>query len=227
MPITAKGDRLKRLDHLLKHPDLVKQRLLTACAGEALSLVKRGFRTETDPSGVAWLPLKHRKGVILRLTGRLANSFTSRPLTAGFSVGTNVAYAKYQQEGTRGHSKAYSRKQAVSRHVEIDADTGETRTSQRFVRGSGRARVTVRLADDKVRVIKRANGKVISVNTKKVLKSRGVAGEITLNFRAGTGGIPARHMVPPNGELSPLWSTALDRVTDSTLKRIVREAGAK
>ena len=226
MSVKAVGDGHRLLRDLLKHPDELKQKLLTSAAGEALSLVKRGFREEVAPDGTAWLPLKHRRGMILRKTGRLANSFTSRAVPNGFAVGTNVAYAKYQQDGTRGH-KAHTRKQAYSHHQDLDTESGTVKNYYRFTRESGKARVSVSLSEDKVRIVKRSNGKVIRIDTKKLLQTREVAGHRTLNFKEGKGGIPARPMVPPNGKLPPRWVEALDRAVDRTAQRIVNDAGGR
>lgn len=75
----------------------LKARLLQAASAEALTQVKLGFRNEQDPSGTPWLPLKYRRGKIMRKTGRMANAFTSRPTDSGFVVGNNVFYTRFQQ----------------------------------------------------------------------------------------------------------------------------------
>ena len=65
----------------------------------AIRLVADEFRAESDPYGRAWKKLSYRKGKILQLTGRLKNSFHSKPAPGGFTIGTNVAYAAPHQEG--------------------------------------------------------------------------------------------------------------------------------
>lgn len=80
----------------------LKTRLLKAAAAEARTQVQLGFREQVDPSGTAWAPLLHREGMILRKTARMANSFTATPTGTGFSVGTNVKYAEFHQNGSRG-----------------------------------------------------------------------------------------------------------------------------
>lgn len=69
-------------------------------AEESLYLIRQGFRKEQDPYGNDWAPLKHRKGRILRDTGRLANSFGRvRANRNGFVVGSNVDYSSVHQGG--------------------------------------------------------------------------------------------------------------------------------
>lgn len=77
----------------------LKERLLKAAATAALTEAQLGFRESVDPTGMPWAPLKFRTGKPLRDTGRLANSFTSRPTERGFVVGTNVSYAATHQYG--------------------------------------------------------------------------------------------------------------------------------
>ena len=83
----------------------LKARLLKAAAAEALTQVKLGFRAQQDPSGKPWKPLKSRKGMILRKTSRMANSFTARPTDSGFVIGSNVTYSPFHQDGTRRMAK--------------------------------------------------------------------------------------------------------------------------
>lgn len=93
----------------------LRARLLKAAASEALTQVQLEFRESVDPTGQPWKPLKYRDGMPLRDTGRLANSFSSRPTTTGFVVGTNVSYAAYHQYGTHGRKRAMQRAQAVDK----------------------------------------------------------------------------------------------------------------
>lgn len=71
---------------------------------EAIKLVADGFNREQDPYGVAWAPLKHRQGKILRKTSRLRNSFYPRTgaTQLGFTISSTVKYAKFHQQGTVG-----------------------------------------------------------------------------------------------------------------------------
>lgn len=66
---------------------------------EAEKRVMMGFRASMNPYGEAWEPLKHRSGKPLIDTGRLRSSFHGRPTDDGFSIGTNVQYAVFHQEG--------------------------------------------------------------------------------------------------------------------------------
>ena len=48
--------------------------------------------------------------------------------------------------------------------------------------------------------------------TNKAKGARKVSGAVLLTFRTGTGGIPARPMIPEPG-LSPMWKRAIDKAT--------------
>lgn len=118
--MAVRGDfgELARLRQQLKggaSGDL-KTRLLKAAAAEARTQVQLGFREQVDPNGTAWAPLMHREGMILRKTGRMANSFTSTPTGTGFTVGTNVKYAEFHQNGTRSRKPKSGRASRGSGH---------------------------------------------------------------------------------------------------------------
>lgn len=99
--LMALGNRIQALSKAKFRIDL--NRLLGA---EALKLVQMGFRNSVDPDGNAWAPLKHRNGKPLLDTGRLRSSFSAQSDWAGFTIGTNVSYAKFHQYGTSGRKKA-------------------------------------------------------------------------------------------------------------------------
>ena len=99
--LMALGNRIEAMSKAKFRIDL--NRLLGA---EALKLVQMGFRNSADPYGNAWAPLKHRKGKPLLDTGRLRSSFSAQSDWAGFTIGTNVTYAKFHQYGTTGRKKA-------------------------------------------------------------------------------------------------------------------------
>jgi phage gpG-like protein len=218
MPVTAKGNDLKVMREFFSHSEWFKQQLLQSAADESVHLVKMGFRLESDPEGQPWTPLKSRRGGMpLRKTGRMANSFTAKALPNGFLVGSNVTYTIFHQEGTKGH-KQYERQQAYTKRGNLDM----------FVRNkSGKARITTALPDDKIRTVTRANGRVIRITTKKVLTPFEIHGRKTLHFIEGGGKIPIRRMVPPSGQLTPLWINGLNRAVNSTARRIFKEARAK
>lgn len=101
-------------------------RILLAASEEVRTQVQLGFRQSVDPDGKPWAPLVSRKGQILRLTGRLASSFTARPVPPGrVEAGTNVSYAVFHQQGTKGRSKAFSRDQAVDKRGAFTKETGK------------------------------------------------------------------------------------------------------
>lgn len=83
----------------------LQELIAKAVRDEALTQVQLGFREERDPDGVPWLPLKHRQGQILSLTGRLRRSYNARFVRMGKGVGiriaSNVKYAKFHQYGTK------------------------------------------------------------------------------------------------------------------------------
>jgi phage gpG-like protein len=99
MVIKADND-FTRLKRFFNSSELIKSKLLSSAAQEAKALILLGFRTETDPFGMGWEPLKSRKGRILQRTGRLRNSYSVHETVNGFSVGTNCTYATYHQNGT-------------------------------------------------------------------------------------------------------------------------------
>lgn len=114
MGIRGDFEQLRALKRKVSDPSAFRERVLKAAAAEARTQIALEFRQSVDPSGQPWAALKHRRGQPLRLTGRLANSFTSEVTAKGFRVGTNVSYAIFHQQGTKGH-KAHQRFQAVGK----------------------------------------------------------------------------------------------------------------
>jgi phage gpG-like protein len=177
----------------------LRARMNRAAAGEALSLVQRGFREGVDPEGKPWAPLKSRKGKILRDTGRLANSFTSQPTEHGFRVGTSVSYAVYHQEGTQGRKKSETR--SMVRAYAADAiQAGKLGTKR---------------------------GRFISRKQAKKLKYVAVH-SMTATWSEGSGKIPQRAMVPVSSpNLSERWQKAIDKACDTALRNHFAEVGSK
>jgi phage gpG-like protein len=187
MSVTGDFAELAALNKQLADLTL-KHKLLTAASAEGLTQVQMGFRDQRDPFGKAWAPLKYRKGTkgkraqILRLTGRMGNSFTSTPTENGFQVGSNTEYTKYHQEGTGG------RKQA------------ETRSMVRPVVGDA-------IQAGKLGSVK---GRFISRKKARTLKYVAVM-SMTATYAQGSGAIPIRMMVPPSGpDLPPIWHRAIE-----------------
>ena len=212
------GD-LDMLRKLLTNPDILKQRMLAAAAAEAKRLVQMGFRTETDPDGVHWAPLKGRRGMILRDTGRMANSFTSVPTADGFRVGSNVEYVKFHQEGTKGLSQDFTRRQNFSEDLKFTRNKGKGKKEGFARKSTG--------VPQKRNVWRHGKLVEITVAPKRVLTETGVAGVYTLRFKKGGGKIPVRMMVPPNGELTAKWKENIDRVCNTIMGRAVTEAGGR
>ncbi len=75
------------------------RKLFAAVGAAARDQISREFDRGVDPYGRPWAKLKSRRGQPLRDTGRLDNSFHSRPSSTGFSVGTSVGYAAPHQYG--------------------------------------------------------------------------------------------------------------------------------
>jgi len=111
----------------------LKERVLKAAAAEARTQIALEFRQGVDPDGKPWAPLKFRRGQILRLTGRLANSFTATVTSNGFRVGTNVEYAHFHQQGTKGH-KAHTRAQAAGKGGKFISKKAAGKAKSGFVR---------------------------------------------------------------------------------------------
>lgn len=96
--------RLRTLTNKVK--DLVGAGPLTALntnlAEEALYQVRQEFRGQRDPYDDGWAPLKHRRGRILRDTGRLANSFSRVSVSRkGFVIASGAEYASVHQYGAK------------------------------------------------------------------------------------------------------------------------------
>ena len=60
---------------------------------------RMGFRHSLSPSDTPWAPITYRQGQPLVDTGRLRNSITFTLGNKSVEVGTNVEYARTQQEG--------------------------------------------------------------------------------------------------------------------------------
>jgi len=68
---------------------------------ETVELVRHGFATSTAPDGSKWAPVR-RKGFPLLDSGRLRASILRASNDAGYSVFTNVVYARRQNYGGGG-----------------------------------------------------------------------------------------------------------------------------
>lgn len=231
MGVRAVGSDNKIIQQFLRHPEAFKKALLESAAGQSKTLVKQEFRNSSGPDGKPWVRLKGRRGAPLRKTGKLGNSFFAYAIAKGFEVGTNDAVVIFHQQGTKGHSRDFTRRQAFSENLRFtrnDRFRMGKNNKWRRIKG-GRARVTTLLPDNKIRTVTRTmNGQVtkVVIRTKKVLTKRAIAGHYVLHFKRGNGAIPARQMVPPNGQLTPLWLSSIDKSCDATAKRLFRQAKA-
>lgn len=105
MPVTGNGpdairDMLRGLSELAEGD--WKAGMNKSLGAELVALVKRGFRTSTDPYGRPWAPLKQRSGKPLLRTARLRNSWMwSAGTDSGqITITNNVQYAAFHQDGT-------------------------------------------------------------------------------------------------------------------------------
>lgn len=119
----------KALRNLVFESD--KAEALGAIGADIQRRVKLGFRSSTDPWGVPWKPIKHRKGQPLVDTGRLRNSITYRSTADSVIVGTNVEYAAIQHFG--GTIKRKPSQRTLYRQIK---KSGEFKKGGRFVKAS-------------------------------------------------------------------------------------------
>jgi phage gpG-like protein len=75
--------------------------LVERLAEVALVDVRHGFDESRDPNGQSWAPLRSRAGKPLVRTGELRQSFGSRANGSEFSIGSQLSFAGFHQEGTR------------------------------------------------------------------------------------------------------------------------------
>ena len=69
-------------------------------ARTTLREIDRGFRTQSDPQGAPWEPLKFRNGLILQDKGDLRRGFRAESVSAtGFEIVNDEKYAIVHQEG--------------------------------------------------------------------------------------------------------------------------------
>lgn len=64
-----------------------------------LTRINLGFKTATDPWGMAWKPLAIRQGQPLRDTGKYQRSHTYNLIGDGVEIGTNATQARLQHFG--------------------------------------------------------------------------------------------------------------------------------
>ena len=111
--ITAAIAKLQRLSQPQFLAKVSKQ-----LQAEALKLVADGFRSETDPYGNAWAPIK-RPGKILQDTGRLRASWA--PVSdgpTGFVIASNVEYAAAQNNGAHYPARSDAKHRTLWSHPE-------------------------------------------------------------------------------------------------------------
>lgn len=97
--VTGPRDRLRALADALGGIATARDDLHQQLGATALKLVADGFRDERDPYGVAWSPLLHREGLILRDTGRMAQSVYFETTPTGIRLAFPVVYAATHHYG--------------------------------------------------------------------------------------------------------------------------------
>jgi phage gpG-like protein len=97
--VTGPRDQLRALAGKLLNLPAERERLHQQLGGAAIKLVADGFRSESDPYGVAWSPLLHREGLILRDSGRMAQSVYFETTPTGIRLVFPVIYAATHHYG--------------------------------------------------------------------------------------------------------------------------------
>jgi phage gpG-like protein len=103
---------LEALQKVLDNTDAILDLVSTSVAEEAISLIKDGFRTETDPYGRKWEKKKFPDGrkTLSGKTSRLKNGWhVARRTTSEIVIAPGVAYAEFHQSGTGIHGKHNAR----------------------------------------------------------------------------------------------------------------------
>jgi phage gpG-like protein len=202
-----------------------RKSLLRQLSADALSLVKQGFRVGIDPYGDDWADPK-RRGKALLDTGRLRNSFSARVVSdQGFEVGSNVSYAKFHQYGTAGRSK----NSTVTR---VRTRTGRLLSSKQAARRMAKAMVNAEIASKTISKhdiseVAREAG-ISEKDAHKILK-RVQAGArrssfvnfTRMKFKAGSGKIPVRMMLPTNGPSSD-WHRSFENTAQRFFSRLMK-----
>jgi len=88
----------------VRSPDF-RLRMARVLAEEARTQTSDGFQQQRDPYGKAWQPLKHRRGMILQDTGRMAAAVATSATSFGFRIDIPVKYAAPHQYGARAHAR--------------------------------------------------------------------------------------------------------------------------
>lgn len=104
MPLTGDFGKLQKLIGAFEKAagkDFARSLALNLAA-ETISLVQREFRSQSDPYGDAWAPLKARAGMILSDTGHLRNSVAIAAATGSqIRIAIGASYAPFHQKGTK------------------------------------------------------------------------------------------------------------------------------
>ncbi|QSX32459.1 phage virion morphogenesis protein [Shewanella avicenniae] len=90
-----------------------------------------GFKNSQAPDGTPWAPIRHREGKPLIDSGRLRRSIQAKHTGEQAEVGTNVVYARAQQEGlpspinvkehTRVINQAFGKKLKQPKKITVSA----------------------------------------------------------------------------------------------------------
>jgi len=89
-------ERIRGLAHVA-----FRKTVSASIAKAATSEVRREFSTGRDPFDHPWARTKGRGATPLRGSGRLAGSFSPAVTPEGFTLRSNVAYARVHQRGKR------------------------------------------------------------------------------------------------------------------------------
>lgn len=191
------GGLTKRIGELRKSLSQVAD----VVALEVVELISDGFANERDPYGRPWKAKYHDDGrAILVHSGRMKTGWHGRikkPRRNTRVISPNVDYAKYHQFGTQGRTSI-----------------GVLHRSQPYV-------------NDFIQAGKVGSkrGRFMSRQQAKSLGRKGSAIAVrsfTIHFATGSGKIPARMMIPADGDIPPRWQEAIDKAFAEAFKEFIK-----
>lgn len=187
----VRGDFSKLLGFTRKLSDFRRalEDVADSAAEEAVKLVAEGFQQQSDPYGNEWKPKRHDDGrsVLVGKTARLRRGWHWKRTGVGKRrVYSNVDYAIYHQDGTRGrHSEQTQHRVQPYANDFIQAGKLGTRRG-RFI------------SRKQARKLGRG-GSAIAVHSFKI------------TFGIGSGKIPVRAMVPDSRGIPQAWSDRMGK----------------
>lgn len=222
MSVSIKGD-FKKLQELAKRMQALKSKstfksLARSLGAEAMTLIRFEFRDGHDPYGDNWAPLysaatkfrkigtKSLKRKPLLDTGRLRNSFSAQPTENGFTVGSNVTYAKFHQYGTGGRKADATYRRFQTRRGRFTSLESAIRTANKSVAEAEAARRRV--------------------SSRRIRQRQIEAVRFThVTFLAGTGKIPPRPFLPTADRGLGKWGPVFEETANKFFRRLFKKRG--